>query len=354
MKMMIQMVLVALVVGGMSAGGSFYYQKLNPKPNPVDADSMSKTDARPENADGPVNADGEVASSETPMTETPANVVAMAPADKTTTEKTKIETPEQKNEIDAPKTSSIATPSISFGPPVAVRPPFDPNGDEAGDLIYKLRVRMASTSRQERRIAEREEAMKLIVDDLRAEQSKAVQMRKRILEEQSQSLHIIDEARRAVDVERELIHDDLAETRRLADEKVQSVMREKEESMRMADDAMNAARKEQEELRRQLDEFRKPAEVRDRSGSPEETANLKKMVGVLDSMPPESTAKILEDLVKKGRTEAVVAILNGMKPRVSAKVLTAVSESQPALAADLVERLKRLKKDAEPPVAPAK
>ena len=106
-------------------------------------------------------------------------------------------------------------------------------------------------------------------------------------------------------------------------------------------------------MKRQLEELRKPG-GRDKSGSPEETANLKKMVGVVDSMPPEDTAKILQELVEQGKIDAVVAVLDTMKPRQSAKVLSAITENDPILAADLVDRLKKLKKAATPPTEPAK
>ena len=242
----------------------------------------------------------------------------------------------------------------SFGPPVAVRPPFDADGDEAGDLIKKLRVRAATASRQERRVMNREEAMKLIVDDLRMEQVNSAKLRKKLLDETNQTLRSVDDARRATESERVSIYEEQSEARRLADEQIQDLRREKDEAIRTAEEAMKAVREEQEVLKKQLDAIRKPAVVPDRSGSPEETTNLKRMVGVVDSMPPEDTARILQELVEKGRIEAVVAVLNAMKSRQSAKVLSAITASKPTLAADLVDRLKRIKKDGELPAESAK
>lgn len=326
MKNLIQIALVALVMGGLSAAGSIYWhQKNTPQTPPADAEtaavdktSDAKSDSDPKQ-DSSVNA---------PVASDSADLIANVSESKS----------------EAP----------SFGPPVAVRPPFDPDGDEAGDLIKKLRVRAASASRQERRVMDREEAMKLIVDDFRAEQASAAKTRKQLMEETKQTLRTVDEERLQAEVDRVAIEEDQIENRRLADEEIQKMRREKDEAIQSIEQALKAARDEQAELQKQLDALRNPPPVPDRSGSPDETVNLKKMVGVVDSMPAEDTAKILQELVEKGRVEAVVAVLNAMKARQSAKVLSAITESKPALAADLIDRLKRLKKEAESAAAPAK
>jgi flagellar motility protein MotE (MotC chaperone) len=335
MKTMIQIVLVALIFGGLSAGGSIYWLKLNaPKPDP---EATAKADAteEKETTDEQPEATAETESSEVATTQTED---ASKPADETDQLPAK---PEKKTE------------PASFGPPVAARPPFSPTADEAGDLIYKLRVRLASSTRQERRVAEREDAMKLIVEDLRAEQTKAAQLKKRLLDEQTQSMKTIDAARKAIDTERDMFHQDLADARREGEEKLQSALREKEDAVRSAEELVKNAREEQDELRKQLDDARNPANRVDRSGSPEQTANLKKTAKALESLPPEDTAKILKQTVLDGRTEAAVAILNAMKSRATADVISVITESDAELAAELVERLKRLKKDAVPtPPAP--
>ena len=92
------------------------------------------------------------------------------------------------------------------------------------------------------------------------------------------------------------------------------------------------------------------ASVTDTSGTLEENANLKKLAAVYDTMPSENTAKVFQQLVKNNKTAAVVSLLNAMKERQASKVLALISEADPVLAADLTERLKRLKKDPSPQV----
>lgn len=328
MKTLIQTVLVALIFGGLSAGGSFYWLKLNGKKPPTEA--VAKT-AKAE--DEPKTSEDDE-SMETSDSQDASSSATLA-ADQT-----------------GAKIEAKPAP-FSFGPPVAARPPYTPNADEAGDLIYKLRVRLASTTRQERRVAEREDAMKLIADDLNAELAKAAKLKKQLSEEQSQTIKSLGEARRAFDNEREMLYEDLAKATRHNEERLQEAIREKDEAIKQAEDALKAAREEQDDLRKQLDDVRQPAKRKDQSGSPDQTVNLKKTAEMMDSMPPEDTATLLIETVNEGRTESVVAILNAMKPRVCAKVIPVIKESDPELAADLIARLNRLKKATTTPTAPA-
>lgn len=334
MKLLIQIAVVALVAGGVSAGGSFYLHQQNRKLNSTSkTDNLTKTDEKVvDDQKSPNDQAGAKDESSKPAPVTP-------PEHPDTAKSADLNSFSQDRNVETP----------SFGPPVAARPPFDPTGDEAGDLINRLRARATTASRQERRVADREELMKLIIEDLRAEQSNSGKMRQRMLDETNQSLRRMDEIRRETEAERATILNDQNEARRIADEEIQNLRREKDEAAQAAEEALKSAREEQLETQKQLAESRKSAESRDRSGSPEETMNLKKMIGVVDTMPPEDTAKILKELVEKGKIEAVVAVLNAMKPRQSAKVFSAITESEPTLAADLVDRLKRLKKDSNPP-----
>ena len=340
MKILIQIVVVALLVGGLSAGGSFYWQHklaqsaISP-PEKVAEKSDTDDDEHTEAAEDP-DVDSETEMAEEPPVE----------------------------ELKTPLPEVIAA-NTSFGPPVGMRPPYDADGDEAGDLISRLRARAISTSRQERRMVEREDAMKLIVEDLRREQAKSAKLRKRIHSETNLSLKAAQDLRsiaeaertenqRSTEAERAKILEEQEEERRISDEQIESLRREKDEAVSAAEAALKAAQDEQEELKKQLETLRQPAAPVDRSGSPEETANLKKLTGVIDSMPAESTSKVLVELVEKGRVEAVVAVLNSMKPRKAAEVLSLISGTKPILAADLVERIKRLKKDAPLPADAAK
>jgi len=227
MKMLIQIVLVALVVGGVSAAGSFYWHQQPAKSAAADAGTQPPKVDKP--ADDPSGTHpGDSASN-------PGS---------------------SDSDVVISTQSELKAEPASFGPPVAIRPPFDPNGDEAGDLINALRIRAASASRQERRVIEREEAMKLIVEDLRVEQASSVKMKRRILDETNQSLRAVDDARLATEAERVAIYEDQNEVRRNADEQIQSLRREKDEVAQSAENALKAIREEQEELRKQLDAIR--------------------------------------------------------------------------------------------------
>ena len=346
MKTLIQIVLVALIIGGASAGGSFYWhqkllklaeaqkellaaeEKIKEAKKQEARDSEALEDVETEDAE----ADHEMADAEEPVPSKPVKPPV-----------------EMAEHFPAP---------TSFGPPAGVRPPWDKHGDEAGDLINTLRARAASTTRQERRVAEREDAMNLIFEDLRVEQANSANVRRRLLDESNVAFQNAEQARkatasernalyRATEVERTKMKEQQAEERRIAEEEIQKLNREKEEAALAADNAMKAILEEQEELRRQLEVARNPPEVPDRSGSEEETANLKKLITVFDSMPVENTAKALQESVEKGQIDAVVAVLNGLKPKKSADVLSLIQQSKPSLVTDLLERLKRFKKGGD-------
>ena len=92
----------------------------------------------------------------------------------------------------------------------------------------------------------------------------------------------------------------------------------------------------------------------DDSGTPEQNTNVKNLTPVMESMPVENAAKVLQDFVEKGRTEAVVVILNGMKPKKAANILAVIQDTQPELVSDLLDRLKRYQKNKPAVGAPAR
>jgi hypothetical protein len=350
MKTLIQIVLVALIVGGVSAGGSYYWHQVQAKL------AMAAEQAESAASDEVTDEENEEISDSTKEIDfSHRDTIDVTSEPMLSDDETGEPTPFADSK---PEILELNTQPLVFGPPAGIRPPFDANADEAGDLINKLRARAAVTSRQERRMAEREDAMTLIVEDLRVEQANSAKMRKRILEETNRSLRTAEETQRATaneraalyraaQMERTRMREEQAEERRLADEQVENIRREKEEALQSAENAMKTARDEQEELRKQLEESRNPKEIPDRSGSPEETANLKKSISIFDSMPVESTAKALQEFVDKGQTEAVVAILNGLKPKKAADVLALIQDTHPSLVADLLQRLKRYKKEVD-------
>ena len=210
---------------------------------------------------------------------------------------------------------------------VAVRPPYTPEGDEAGTLINQLRERSRVATATERKLAERQDALQLIFEDLRTEQARTLKIRQRLAGELKESQLAIDTARQTIDSERTAMQNDL-----------------------------RAATEERDKLRQQLESAGPSpatgggAGLGDAAGSPEDNVNLKKMAAVFDGMPADNTATVFEQLVKNKRITAVVSLMNAMKERPAAKVLAIITETNPELAADLTDRLKRLKTTPEKPV----
>lgn len=333
MKMLIQVVLVAVVVGGVSAGGSYF---LRPKPVAVVA---AGTEANQTAATDPAAPSSTEATHDgVPSESTPTSV--------------------SKNSEPVPDVKPLASTTDPEHPgvmavvpelPVAVRPPYVTDGDEAGLLITALRSRAQAADIAERSLAERQAGLRLIFDDLRTEQTLAAKLRQRVLEELAESKRFVEQTLKVTDGERETLRREHEESRAAA-EVALSAAQDELGSLKKQLEALREVQDEQVRAKQQLDVKRKASSTTtngdgatDTSGSPAEIANLKKLTAVYDSMPPDNVATVCQQLVKKGRLAAVVALLNGMKERQSAKVLTAISDSDPTLAADLSERLKSLK-----------
>lgn len=332
MKTVIQIVMVALVVGGLSAGGSFYWRQQLAKSVASAVDAKIKDLERAW--------DGE-------LTREIAD-------DEQTAEKRDVDDEDKIDSTPTPTANIASTESTSPGPAAAVRPPFDEFGDEAGNLINIVRKKAAAVSHKEKQVVEREEAMNLILSDLRFEQAHATRLKKTLLAESKRAYKAANQLSRNASAETSATEkadgsdgstakDSSTDEQGAANPKVDGLLRDKAEAMHAAENANSMIRSELEELRKQIQELQTPKEPVDRSGMPEEIGNIKKTAERLDSMPPEETAKILKEMVEKRRVAGVIAILNTMDSRQSAKVLSAISSESPELAAELVERLKKLK-----------
>ena len=166
MKMLIQIVVVALIAGGLSAAGSHF---LNPWLNPWLEKFSPSVAATDPSADATHTDD--------PSAPTDGSAEGAAPE----TEATALAV-----EVISPPAATAFEP-LDLEPPVAIRPPFSPESDEAGILINELRARAASASNQERRLSERQEALELIFDDFRVEQINSAKIRQRIFDAMNQS-----------------------------------------------------------------------------------------------------------------------------------------------------------------------
>lgn len=345
MKTFLQLLTVAIVFGGLSAAATLFLKPVvTPALASSDLNAGTSTATAASHTDKPA---GKI--SETDPIDSPADSQHSEPEEPVVKDSEHLDEsalaaaePPRGHHADVPHTgpgdtTHSETPGNATDRPearVAVRPPYTPEGDEAGGLINLLRERSRIATQTERKLAERQDAMQMIFDDLRAEQARTLKIRQRLTNELNLSRLAVDAALLAVDAERTELHKNMAE------------------SQQAADAAVRAANEERDKLKAQLEKSAVATE-RDANGSsaeggsPEDNANLKKMAAVFDSMPAENVAKVFEQLVKNKRMPSVVALLNVMKDRHSAKVLSVITESNPELAAELSDRLKRLKSTSD-------
>jgi flagellar motility protein MotE (MotC chaperone) len=185
---------------------------------------------------------------------------------------------------------------------VAVKAPYSPGAEEAIQLANTLRDRLTATKERETQLAARQKHLELIYHDIRSERAALDEIRKQVSEE----LKATKEA--AGTVERR--NSDLEEQR----QKVSGRVKEMEDRLIKVEDLENG--------------------------------NVQKMAEVVNTMAPESAAKILQQLADSGKMETAVKLLGLMKERQAAKVLAELPE--PALAAQLLEKLKDLKRPTPP------
>lgn len=326
MKTLIQLIVVAVIFGGISAAATLFLQPQTATPA-AGADDPAKAAEAKDKSEKPKGEKDSADHSE--GHETPAADHAEKPAD---FDEHALDAAEPPRGHSAPHSDASSHHTADASKPearVAVRPPYTPDGDEAGSIINLLRERSRIASENERKLAERQDAMQLVFEDLRAEQARTLKIRQRLSAELKESRQAVDAALEAIEVERSTILKDQAEARLAAEE------------------AVRIANEERDKLRKQLEKSTNPqtsdANKTGEGATGDENANLKKMAAVFDTMPAENVAKVVEQLVKTNKTDAVVSLLNVMKDRQTAKVLGLITETNPQLAADLSDRLKRLK-----------
>jgi flagellar motility protein MotE (MotC chaperone) len=333
MKTLIQLAAVVIVFGGAAATATIFLQ-----PAPPVAAGADEKPATPADASQPDHA-----AESDPNAESPESGEAATTQPETLSQSPVLETVEKpvvdKKPVvhEAPARPTIAQDTPA--PPetkVAVRPQYSPDGDEAGALINALRERSRVATESERRLTERLDSVQLIFEDLHAEQLRTLKIRERLSREMKESRDAVDAAVQAIEADRSALQKEQAESRKAADAAVQ------------------AAIDERDKLKKQLEAAAPPAAIdldkANDAGAPEDNVNLKKMASVFDSMPAENVAKVFEQLVKNKKSAAVVSLMNAMKDRQAAKVLGIIADNNAELAADLTERLKRLKASADKPV----
>lgn len=193
-----------------------------------------------------------------------------------------------------------ASPAVSESAPTraAVRPAYNPGAEEIARMTNELRTRLAAVREREEQMTARKKQVELVQEDMRGERA------------------ALDELRAQVKSEVEALND-----------AVQNV--EKQHGTLEAE-------------RQKISKNTQEMEGRVLQLQKEETANLKKMSGMYNSMSPESAARILQNLADTGKMDTAVKVLGMMQERKAAEVLTQLSDS--GLAAQLVEKLKGLRR----------
>lgn len=281
MKTVIQLVLVALVLGGASAAGTVLWQRQQT--------ALNDANKRAETAEAKLKEDP-LASLQQPAVEVQQQE----------------DVPEEKPE-----------------PPVAVRPQFSEGSDEAGHLVVALNQRLRAVQEKEQHLQERQEALKLIFSDIRTEQQQINQLRQQVGDELGKSSISLQETLRSAQDERALLRQEL-DSLQGSPSKPDSVEKspDAESNQAPAPGGSNPSA----------------------STSPNSTtdgAAAKRLGAIYDSMPAEVVADVFQQLTKSGREDAVVQLLQTMKDRQAAKVLATIASTDAALAASLTEKLKR-------------
>jgi flagellar motility protein MotE (MotC chaperone) len=88
------------------------------------------------------------------------------------------------------------------------------------------------------------------------------------------------------------------------------------------------------------------AEPRPPQADPSEKKNLERLAVMYEAMPPETAAKILQEMADRGNMDSAVKVLGQMRERQAGKVIAEMPDT--TLAAQLLEKLRQLKR---PPVA---
>lgn len=196
-------------------------------------------------------------------------------------------------------------PHGSGGPPLrsVVKPTPDPRADETVLMANRLRSQEETLKKREQALTNRQKQVELIFKDIRDERAAIEELRKQLQEEV-----------------------------RAAGDKVEMI----EQKSGALDQQRSETDKQMLELKKTMTDFEMTEQDR-----------IKQLAAIYDSMAAESASKLLEALANSGSMDIAVKILGTMKDRQAAKVLAEMKD--PGLAAQLLERLRGLKKPTPMP-----
>ena len=188
---------------------------------------------------------------------------------------------------------------------VAVRPSYNTGAEEVVQLANSYRDRLAGVRERETQLTARQKQMDLIHQDIRGERAAVDELRKQVAEE----LNAVKE--------------------------LQAQLKKKEGEVDEQQQKTAADIKDMEQRGTKIEIV--------------ENTNVLKMAEMINNMPAESAARILQQMADSGKMDTAVKLMGQMKERQAAKILAEFSD--PSLAAQLLEKLKDLKR---PPTEPKK
>lgn len=113
---------------------------------------------------------------------------------------------------------------------------------------------------------------------------------------------------------------------------------------RETSDLINTLMQERDELERQRASFQKEVEtftaMRKKIADEEGAEQFQKTVQLYQSVKAQEAKNMMSSLIKGGQLEQVVAYLNALPGRNASKIISEFQNEDPALAADLLERLR--------------
>ena len=206
----------------------------------------------------------------------------------------------------ARESSPHATPNPSLQP--AVRPPYNPEAEGTVQIASSLKERLDAVHAREEQLNSRQQNLDLIFQDLRSERT------------------TIDEQRKQVTTLLKAVEGKMADL----DRKATDLESKRQETT-----------KESKQLKKNIVEYQD-----------QEKERIKQVASMYDTMEPANAAKILQTLTDSGSLDTAVKILASMRDRQAAKVLSELGD--PLLAAQLVDKLRGLKKPGAPAAQAAK
>lgn len=191
--------------------------------------------------------------------------------------------------------------------PPLVRPLPQTGSEDVAKLAASLKEQLAQLKEREAKLDRRQAENEILLQDVRAERDSVDLLRKEVAKELKRVLDAmtdLDNKTARFDTERKAV-----------------------------DEQKNAAQKQLETFKKQTVEL-----------SATEDKNLTKMGSMYDAMAPDAAAKTFQQLSDSGKMDTAVKLLSSMKVTKAAKVLDEIQKLDEGLAAQLVEKMKSIKK----------